>query len=659
MSSGSLYRERLPSHYCTHCLQVTFEDDARCPECGRRQPPAGWESIQRGKDRWLGRVLDGRYVMTRLVGRGAMGSVYRAASLAISRDFAIKVINLKEDAGGIDADQIRARLHREIEAIGLLRNPHIVPFYEVIELYESFVGIVMDYVAGDTLEQIVNREGPLPAHRAVQVIRQVSNGIHEAHQFGMIHRDLKPENIMVERLPSGDDFSHVLDFGIVHVDDGVSLTTGFLGTPLYASPEQALGSDIDPRSDVYSMGAVLYFALTGQPPFPGTSVYKILQDHVKTPPPTLRQGNPSRIYPAPLESLVAEMLAKSPERRPQTLAQVIERLDAIHDEPGGAIPDSIEFELFDDHARYSVKNTANSLGESSSSVYESDELDETGPKAAIFHRGSSRGSVRRQIEAERHRPRTEFDRVFEGNTGAHTLGVGVDGQVLIGSASAKGDLLLGHIDGRLTLVRDGEATSLRASGRTSAVGLNGTLLRGTPEGVIEKWNGERFVREFAQPRGSEVTALALGGMGSPWVAGFESGGVYLRRVSRHSEAWERVLNGPAVASVASTDRAGVFCVARRHGELEISTYSAPDKVYQRFPIGGVARALAISQDGHLAAAVLEDESIVVHLVEGGRRVHLLKDSRNKLFALRFAGTELLGYFERQGQLYARTLDQPL
>ena len=265
---------------------MVFPDDGVCPACG--ETPAGeWSSIQDGVDAWLGRVLDGRYVITQRVGHGAMGTVYKAESLAIARQFAVKVINFKEGASGLAPAQIRARLHREIEAIGRLRNPHIVPFYEVIELFDHFVGIVMDYIDGATIEDVVRIEGPLPVRRALQILRQVANGVHEAHEAGMIHRDLKPENVMLEVLPAGDDFAHVLDFGIVRIDDGVSMTKGFLGTPLYASPEQAMGGKIDRRSDVYSLGALTFFMLTSRAPFESTSVYEILQAHVRQPPPKL------------------------------------------------------------------------------------------------------------------------------------------------------------------------------------------------------------------------------------------------------------------------------------------------------------------------------------------------------------------------------------
>ena len=670
MGTSNRYTERLPSHHCGDCTHIVFEDEERCPECDAARPSKGWRSIQEGVDPWLGRVFDGRYVVTRLVGQGAMGSVYRASSLAISRDFAIKVINFKEGAAGIDADQVRARLHREIEAIGRLRNPHVVPFYEVIELYDHFVGIVMDYIEGSTLEQLVHDSGPLPLRRAAEILRQVANGIHEAHEAGMIHRDVKPDNIMVERLPVGDDFAHVLDFGIVRLEDGVQMTKGFLGTPLYASPEQAMAGHVDRRSDIYSLGAVFFFMLTGRPPFVSSNVYDILQSHVRKPAPRLAEARTGHAFPESLEVLVADLLAKSPERRPQNLAEVIARIDdmrrsGVFEEPH-AEPDSVEFELFDAPGRYtrsgsSYKTDPDGLGEESSSVFESEERDDTGPKAVIFKRGPSRGTVRRMIDEQRQANATQFDRILEGNTGAHALGLTLSQRVVLATCSATGEIGLTDTAGNVFRVRNDALDQLaHMDGVASLAVSSSSALVGTTRGVVWSVASNEGPGPLMEAlRGNPIRALAMDASDRVWVAGTESGRVYKCTPAAGERVWLRVQDGPPVSALAVSPAGDTFAVARRHGEVEVCSVATPQKAYARFAIGGTARSLAFSDDGHLIAAVLDNETICVHHVEGGHRIHTLLDRRNRILALCFRGHDLLGYFQRDDKLFVRQLDREI
>lgn len=322
-------QRRAPGHFCHVCTSVAYEEDVACLECETARPEAGWPALGDGGDPWLGRVIDQRYLLTRRIGQGASASVYRAESLAIFRQFAVKVIHPPQVQGGLTLDQVTGRLQREIEALGRMRNPHIVRFYDVIELNRQQVAVVMDFVEGETLEELVTQDGALEVERACTLVRQLANGVYEAHLASLTHRDLKPENVMVERLPAGDDFVHVLDFGIVHMEGDVSLTQGFIGTPLYASPEQALGEGVDHRSDIYSLGAIFFFMLSGRPPFVGNYVMQVLRQHVEHPPPKLRSLRPEANIPVELEALVLQMLAKHPSQRPQTLAEVIRALDVL------------------------------------------------------------------------------------------------------------------------------------------------------------------------------------------------------------------------------------------------------------------------------------------------------------------------------------------
>lgn len=652
------YTQHLPAHYCGNCSHVAFPDDLVCPSC-ETAPDGEWPSISDGFDAWLGRVLDGRYVITQRVGQGAMGTVYRAESLAISRQFAVKIINFKEGASGLDPSQIRARLHREIEAIGRLRNPHVVLFYEVIELFDHFVGVVMDYIDGPTLEELVLSEGPLRPKRALTILRQVANGVHEVHELGMIHRDLKPENIMIERLPAGDDFAHVLDFGIVRIDDGVSMTKGFLGTPLYASPEQAMGGALDRRSDVYSLGCVLFFMLTSHAPFESQNVYEILQAHVRRPVPSLAETLGHSVVSA-LEDLVTSMLAKSPEKRPQSLAEVISAVDRMLrlGDLDDVVPDSLDLVMSGPvHQTGANKAVTEGLAGESSSVFESAERDRTGPKAAIFKRGS-RSGVQQAIHDQRTAIRKDsFDRVYKGRTGATTLGIAVDGEVIAGSCATNGSLALQTTHG-ICLTREDELRNIGEFGDITVVGNSAVhALGGTRAGHIFELTDSGPVELFQDLRREAITAIALALDDEIWLVGSASGRLYKCAPSAGKKMWLRICDGPAIAGLAIDARCETFAVARAHGEVEISYLANPKQSFARFSVSGPVRDVTLSDDGRLVAVLFEDDSVSVHLVDTGHAIHRLRDEKNRIFAVGFVGEELLGYFVLDGKMYARHLDR--
>jgi beta-lactam-binding protein with PASTA domain/predicted Ser/Thr protein kinase len=268
---------------------------------------------QRGR-----RVLNGRYEIEDLLGQGGMARVFRGQDRVLGRTVAVKVLS-PQFAGD---DQFVARFRREAQAAAALNHPNIVSVYDTGDQGDVHY-IVMEYVEGRTLRDIVRQEGPLLPERASEITQAVARALASAHEGGLVHRDIKPGNIMLTR----DGEVKVMDFGIARTTTGDTLTqtAAVLGTAAYLSPEQAQGATVDVRSDIYSLGCVLYEMLTGRPPFTGDSPVSIAYKHVREDP-----VPPSRLngdVPEALEAVVMKAMAKNPENRYQTAEEMREDLE--------------------------------------------------------------------------------------------------------------------------------------------------------------------------------------------------------------------------------------------------------------------------------------------------------------------------------------------
>jgi serine/threonine-protein kinase len=274
------------------------------------------------------RKLAGRYELVEVIGRGGMGAVYRAVDLVLGRTVAVKLLP------GTLADQDPtsvARFEREARAAAALSHPAVVAVYDT-GADETARFIVMELISGRSLEAILRDEGPLDPDRAAGIAARVADALAAAHSAGIVHRDIKPANVMI----ASDGSVKVLDFGIARAMDSTTLTqnASVVGTAAYMSPEQALGKPADERSDIYALGCVLYALLTGRPPFSGDGAAAILNQHANVPPPPVTAKN-GRVAPG-LDALVLQMLAKSPEERPQTAAEVRDRLTLGSASPAAA-----------------------------------------------------------------------------------------------------------------------------------------------------------------------------------------------------------------------------------------------------------------------------------------------------------------------------------
>ncbi len=278
----------------------------------------------------------GSYQLGELLGQGGMGEVYKASHRMLARPAAIKLIR-PEVLGGTDsavAARAIARFRREAEAAAHLRSEHTVDLYDFGVTEDQTLYLVMEFLDGLDLESLVRQYGPLPAPRVVHVLRQVCDSLDEAHARGLVHRDIKPANIHVGRVGCREDFVKVLDFGLVKtaatgVEQSLATIDGVvIGTPAYMAPEMALGDHVDGRTDLYALGCVAYYLLTGEQVFTGDTVMKVITQHLQAVPvpPSQRTELP---IPAALERLVLACLAKKPEDRPQSARRLAESLDTI------------------------------------------------------------------------------------------------------------------------------------------------------------------------------------------------------------------------------------------------------------------------------------------------------------------------------------------
>jgi serine/threonine-protein kinase len=269
----------------------------------------------------------GQYQLIRLLGAGGMGEVYLAEHALLRRPCAIKLI--RPERAGVP-NNLR-RFEREVQATAALTNWHTVEIFDYGHAADGTFYYVMEYLPGLNLEQLVRQQGPLPASRVIHLLRQVCAALREAHAVGLIHRDIKPGNVITGERGGLPDVAKLLDFGLVQTHgigpDEMKLTQEgvIAGTPAFMSPEQASGKgDLDRRSDIYSLGAVAYFLLTGQPPFIRDTAMRVIAAHLcepVIPPDHLRPG-----VPADLQAVILKCLEKDPTRRLQSAESLDEAL---------------------------------------------------------------------------------------------------------------------------------------------------------------------------------------------------------------------------------------------------------------------------------------------------------------------------------------------
>jgi eukaryotic-like serine/threonine-protein kinase len=270
----------------------------------------------------------GPYKLQRRLGAGGMGEVYLAEHVLLRRPCAIKLIKPERANNSLDL----RRFEREVQATATLTHPNTVQVFDYGHANDGTFYFAMEYLPGLNLQELIEQTGPLPVGRALHLLLQVCGALKEAHSVGLIHRDIKPNNIIVGQRGGIHDVAKLLDFGLVRMqnpqEDETKLTQEgtIAGTPAFMSPEQAISQDnLDGRSDIYSLGALAYFLLTGQPPFTGRSAVQVLAAHLHQQPEPLTAKRPE--LDVELQDIVLRCLAKEPGKRYANIGALEETLE--------------------------------------------------------------------------------------------------------------------------------------------------------------------------------------------------------------------------------------------------------------------------------------------------------------------------------------------
>jgi len=301
--------------FCPVCSRVYGDEVTHCELDGEKLV------ILNEEPSLVGHVLDGKYTLISKLGEGGMGSVYLAEQTSMGREVAIKVLRREFSQNRMAIK----RFLREARAASKLAHPNTITVYDFGQSTDGLLYLVMERLSGRPLGDILDDEGRMTPERTVHILAQVCDSLSEAHAHGITHRDLKPENIFIEQKVGNPDFVKVLDFGIAKMqgDDSTQATaTGMIcGTPSYMSPEQAMGRDIDGRSDIYALGILLFEMLTDEKPFEGDTPMEVMLKHINEPSPNILERTRLGV-PEGLQGALDRMLTKDATARPAHCQEV-------------------------------------------------------------------------------------------------------------------------------------------------------------------------------------------------------------------------------------------------------------------------------------------------------------------------------------------------
>lgn len=307
---------------CLVCNFQTSQEQEICPRDGSNM-------VTVGEDPLLGMVIEGRYRIQSVIGQGSAGTVYKAVQELIGREVAIKVLHeyLVSD------EEFIKRFRQEAKASSRLSHPNIITIYDFGVIPQgNRPYIAMDLLVGTPLSDFLSENERVPLNDAIPLLTQVCSALGEAHRHGVVHRDVKPENIVLVERSGQKLYPMVVDFGIARIVEEsesakITRTGTVCGSPTYMSPEQCTSSKVDSRSDIYSIGIVIYETLTGEVPFHSDELIRVMSMHLSEPPKPLNQVKPGLLFPDALEEVVTKALSKNPNDRFQTMEEMATALE--------------------------------------------------------------------------------------------------------------------------------------------------------------------------------------------------------------------------------------------------------------------------------------------------------------------------------------------
>jgi serine/threonine protein kinase len=341
-----------PGRFCRECGADMGADTTRASAPAMEAPAAGTAArggggggggdgdlapsadrrISDSNQAWLGKVVDGRYRVLEVIGRGGMGVVYRVEHLRMGKIAAMKVLHrdLAQDPDVI------GRFEREAAAISKLHHPHTVQVFDFGAAQDALY-LIMEYVRGRDLGRIIERDGPMPWARAAPLLAQICGALSEAHEMGVVHRDLKPENVLITRSTAGRDYAKVLDFGLAKLDqrDAPKRETerhAIVGTPYFMAPEQIRGDEVDGRTDLYSFGALMFELLTGQHLYSSSTATGVMTRHLTGEADAPSARAPRLGIPPAVDRLCKKALQRDPDRRWQSATELGAAIEEVYAE---------------------------------------------------------------------------------------------------------------------------------------------------------------------------------------------------------------------------------------------------------------------------------------------------------------------------------------
>ena len=308
---------------CLECNRQFTGIVAACPHDGANLVPLA-------RDPMVGTCLMGKYDIIDVIGHGGMGVVYKGRQVLMDRTVAIKMLQSQHIADSMSVK----RFHQEGKAASKMNHPHVITVYDFgVTPTSGQPFIVMDYLLGTDLSQIIKEEGQLGVERSLKILAQSTDALDHAHRMRVIHRDLKPSNIMLIDYEDEKDYVKVVDFGVAKLisaggeQQRLTQMGEVCGSPVYMSPEQCQGLELDSRSDIYSMGIVIYETLTGRLPILGKTMVETMSKHITEPPPRFTEVRPDLYIPERLEAVVFKALAKDRDDRHQSMAELTRDLE--------------------------------------------------------------------------------------------------------------------------------------------------------------------------------------------------------------------------------------------------------------------------------------------------------------------------------------------